>query len=253
MLSSIVKSKKIHVGPYSLLAKFYDQVMDHVDYEGWALYIMKIADFYGLRFKKILDIACGTGTLCMELQKRGYHVLGSDINVDMVKNACQKMPRIPFWCSDMSKSPARPAMDMVLSLYDSMNYLLKEGQWHSTFADVYRILKKNGLFVFDISTLHNSQVVFNRYRQHERLKGCTYTRKSYFDNKSRIQYNDFEFKIPGKSKRIYVEHHKQKIRTVNEVIKILQKTPFQLVATHSEFTFLPVRRNSKRVHFILKK
>ena len=36
---------------------------------------------------KILDFACGTGRLAFELQKRGYNVVGFDINPDSVEHA----------------------------------------------------------------------------------------------------------------------------------------------------------------------
>lgn len=252
MLSGVA-SKKIYVRPYSILAEYYDQVMDHVDYSNWALYIFKIVQRHGRNFKNIIDISCGTGSLCLELRKKGFNVMGSDVCVEMVKSARKKNSSISFWCSDMVKVSFKCSPEIVVSLYDSMNYMLESHQWLSTLKQVYGILQNRGLFIFDISTFYNSRVVFKKYQQKEHLDGCIYFRKSYFDEETGIQANDFEFKLSQDPKVIYIEQHKQKIRALEEIEKIIHKTPFQIVAAYSDFTLLPVTQKSKRIHFILKK
>ena len=64
--------------PYSALAAIYDHVMRHVDYVAWCDYIERLWDRFCARPRTVLDLACGTGTVALELARRGYRLTGVD-------------------------------------------------------------------------------------------------------------------------------------------------------------------------------
>jgi len=48
--------------PYSGFAAAYDRMMQNVDYVRWAEYIDSLFALYNFHPKRVLDIACGTGS-----------------------------------------------------------------------------------------------------------------------------------------------------------------------------------------------
>jgi SAM-dependent methyltransferase len=231
--------------------------MDHVNYEQWANYISYIADIHGQTILVIYDISCGTGTMSFKLTERGYNVFASDLCLEMIKFARTKRKldhSYPyFWCSDLQYSPLKRKPDMIVCLYDSMNYLEKILQWELSFKNIYALLNPNGLFVFDISTIYNSETFFQKYSYHRICSNGSFTRRSTFDEKKMIQHNIFEIRLNQNPDVIYVEHHQQVIRPLEQIHGVIKRSPFKLVGCYSEFSFKPGTEKAKRVHFVLKK
>ncbi len=247
--------EKITVPPYSQLAYLYDFVMNHVNYKRWARYISQIAHHHGNGTRTITDISCGTGSLSRELLKLGYHVTGFDYTPEMVSVARRKLkkqPNVQLWCGDMMYPNFTHKPDMIVSLYDSMNYLMKSKQWNLCLENVHSALKPDGLFVFDVSTLQNSLEMFTGFTQKEKNAQGSYVRKSRFDKKEHIQINYFEIRF-HKNKTIYCETHRQKIRSLENVLSIIDQSPFTLSGYYHDFTFNPGSETSERIHFVLRK
>ena len=59
---------------YTAFAEFYDQLTDNVDYKKRAEYFCKLLERHGHTMGLTLDLACGTGSLTIELAKRGVDV-----------------------------------------------------------------------------------------------------------------------------------------------------------------------------------
>ena len=58
---------------YTAFAEFYDQLTDNVDYKKRAEYFCKLLERHGHTMGLTLDLACGTGSLTIELAKRGQY------------------------------------------------------------------------------------------------------------------------------------------------------------------------------------
>jgi len=251
------RSEKMIAAPYSVLAQIYDFVMSHVNYASWANYITQIAGKHGNHVTRIWDIACGTGTLCFKLAEKGFFVAGSDISLDMIKIARDKSVRaessVPFWCADMRRSAVSFQADMIVSLYDSMNYLMSSDDWARCLSNVHAMLKPKGVFVFDVSTVYNSQRYFRRYVQRERGSGIVYSRKSEFDSKRMIQQNRFEIRLESHPNVVFYEVHEQRIRHLQDILQMVAKSRLALDGCYHGFTFTQGTEKSERVHFVLKK
>jgi SAM-dependent methyltransferase len=249
--------EKIATSPYTILSQIYDVVMDHVNYEQWANYISELADIHGMAITTIFDISCGTGTLCYKLKERGFDVFGSDISYEMLKIATLKKMSFDsypyFYCSDLKKLPLKQKVDLIVCLYDSMNYLVNDSLWNQTLERIYSLLKSHGLFIFDVSTIYNSKTYFYKYRYQRTCAEGSYQRMSSFDEKSSIQHNIFEIRLKQRPDMLFVEHHKQLIRPLAEIQNIIERSRFQLVGFYNEFTLKPATEKVKRVHFVLKK
>ncbi len=244
------------VEPYSKLAYIYDELMNHVDYKSWSRFILKIIQKWHPAAQKILDISCGTGSLLFKLDFRKYRLFGCDFSIDMLKIARDKSKRlkalIPLWQGNMISFHLKQKMDVIISLYDSVNYILNFASWKNMLDCVYDGLANYGLFIFDICTEKNSREFFHNYYENKSGNNYSYTRESKYNPDSKIHSNRFEIHFDAEQKT-FVEFHEQKIVRLKEVMDLVEQTNFRLLGFYNDFTFKPGDENSLRVHFVLKK
>ena len=256
-LMLINKKSKQQVPPYTRLALIYDFIMNHVNYFRWADFIDSLCESVSPKPQSILDISCGTGSFILQMKKRGYQTFGCDYSSDMVRIAGKKAGNMNhdtfFWCADMCHLGTCRTFDVVVSLYDSMNYLMSEQQWKCCFDAVYRALRPGGAYIFDISTISNSQHYFDHFVQKEKNDQISYVRRSTFYSNARIQENLFEISFQEVPDITFVEKHRQRIRSMDEVKALLKSTSFHVEGIFDGFSFRPGNEESERIHYFLVK
>lgn len=108
---------------------------------------------------RILDLACGTGTISLALARQGFDVTGLDLSRPMLGIAEEKAQEagltIDWVQGDMRQFLLSPPFDAVLCLYDSLNHLLSEQDLKEAFESVKQNLAPGGLFLFDVNTRVN--------------------------------------------------------------------------------------------------
>ena len=241
--------------PYSELALIYDHIMNHVDYPSWAKYIVSIFDCFAPDVKNVLELACGTGSLSIELQKQGYSMTCMDISHSMLKRAAMKFSElgIPlnFFAADMMSLPLTYQFEAAVCLYDSINYLKEPDDLRKTFYEVASCLIGGGIFIFDICTVKNSELFFKDAAMVEHFGDITCERKCRFDTRKRIQENHFIIDRPGHER--IEESHYQKIYRLNEIDEMIKETLFTELGRFDDMSFIHGSEESERVHFVLKK
>lgn len=247
------QEEKAFATPYSKLASIYDFVMRHVDYVHWADYVESVLDRHRLLPTRMLDLACGTGTLTLELAARGYRMSGTDGCGEMLEVARRKAVEgsydIPFHHRSFLDLVGMERHDCAVSLYDSVNYLMNLDDLAQMLNGVHEVVHRGGLFVFDLCTVTNSLRYFRNMREREKGDGFSYTRHSYYEDG--IQYN--EFKITFNSPKIVVhELHQQRIYALSDVEPVIEASPFSLEAAYDGFGFCEPTERSDRVHFVLR-
>ena len=75
---------------YEAFAPFYDAYTHSYDQGRWLANLEPIAVEAGLRGRRLLDVACGTGKSFMPMLERGYEVTACDISPGMVERARQR-------------------------------------------------------------------------------------------------------------------------------------------------------------------
>ncbi|MEM4368689.1 MAG: methyltransferase domain-containing protein, partial [Candidatus Anstonellales archaeon] len=120
--------------------------MAHVNYYKWIKLIENVIKKY---IKKeniiIFEIGGGTGTLAKMLMKKGYSYVGSDLSFEMCKESIKK--GVPFFCCDGRNLPLKKEYDLVIFLYDGINYLQSLTEYTQLFFSVYNCLQKEGFFL----------------------------------------------------------------------------------------------------------
>lgn len=108
------------------------------------------------RVKSVLDLSCGTGSQVFCLEKRGFDVVGVDINAAMLKiaksKARQAKKKINFLEGDMRTTNVGD-FDAVLTIFNAIGHLTKK-DFEKTLKNVCANLKDGGIYIFDIFNLH---------------------------------------------------------------------------------------------------
>lgn len=140
---------------YGPLALRYDALTRDVDYGAWADYLEKHFARAG-EVRSVVDLACGTGSLTVELAGRGYEVTGVDLSPDMLAVAADKCgalePPPLLLCQDMSRLRLMAPADAVVCCLDSLNYVTRPAAVQRAFRRVWEALRPGGLFLFDVRT-----------------------------------------------------------------------------------------------------
>lgn len=247
---------------YSNLAPLYDKLMENVDYESWADYIDEIIQVHHPECEKVLELACGTGSVAISLDELGYYsILASDLSPHMVAVARQKAIEqnadVRFQTLDFLDIHIQEKFDVIFSVFDSVNYLQTASEIIKMLEECEKVLKHEGLLIFDFSTPLNSiEAVEYLNNEEAEVKDLRFFRISEYDAINKIHINTFEIEQLSEDKKevlsTFKEVHKQRIYTLQEMLSILKQTPYHLVAKYGDFDLIDADENSARITLVLK-
>lgn len=246
--------------PYHALAALYDTLMGDVDYDSWADYIDELIQIHGPKTEKILEVACGTGSLALSLDELGtYDVTATDLSEAMIqiarKKAALALSPVRFSVADMTDLNPYRDFDAVLCLFDSLNYLLEPNQVATALHEMHAALKPGGLLIFDISTEANSRDAEARLTRTEPVQSgeWQFRQESRYLEEERVHLNRFwiESSDPGKRSGVpWLEEHRQRIYPMEEIEAQIEKSPFRLLHKYDNFRLQPATRKSLRITFV---
>ena len=151
---------------YKRFADVYDQLVQDVPYSKWADYLQSAFLKFGQNPELILELGCGTGSMAIELAKRGYDVIGLDISAEMLSKAYEKAKKnktdILFINQDMRNFRLHGKVDAVLCLLDSLNYIPALSDVKKVFKLVSKYLNPSGLFIFDLNSPYKLSTVLGQ-------------------------------------------------------------------------------------------
>ena len=148
---------------YDNFSRFYDLLTDNVEYEKRADYFCRRLSLCGINGGILLDLACGTGSISVEMAKRGFDVIGVDSSIGMLNAARQKAyesgEQILLLNQCMDDIDLFGTVDCAVCVLDSVNHLADEKQVKRTFEKVSLFMNPGGAFAFDVNTLYKHKNV----------------------------------------------------------------------------------------------
>lgn len=139
-------------------ASVYDVFTDGVDYKTRAGYICSMLSDYGISEGTVLDVACGTGSLSEQLLIKGFEVVATDISVNMLGIAKEKLApfgdRVLLLCQDMCELDLYGTVDAAVCCLDSINHLIDEEDVDAAFSSIGLFIRPGGVFAFDVNTVY---------------------------------------------------------------------------------------------------
>ncbi|MEX2632892.1 MAG: class I SAM-dependent methyltransferase [Balneolales bacterium] len=246
---------------YGKLAPIYDEVMFDVDYEQWADFIDAIIQFHRHDTVTVLELACGTGTLSMLLDELDcYKITATDSSQDMLNEARRKAESahsdIKWTQVDFLDINLDEKFDAVLLLFDSVNYLTEINQIELMLSEVRKVIKPEGIFIFDFTTPIYSQTIVGLLNEDRITKnGFHYIRDSSYDSENRLHRNDFTIQKLGANSKVLSESresHIQKIYSLDEIEDVVSRSEFSILSAYEDFEMKKANHKSGRVTMVLK-
>ena len=249
-----MKEKEV-VPPYSLLAAGYDVVMAHVDYDLWAEYVHGLLGKHAPQARDLLELGCGTGSFALALQPLGrYRYAATDRSERMLRVARAKAEAagapIQFSQADFTNFRTERPVDVVVLLYDGLNYLLDSDQVASLIRCAHAALAEDGVFVFDVSTPANSENNAAYFEDRGEEMEFSYVRTSRYEAEKRLHITRFELNVAGESA---VEEHVQRAYAMEEIRELISALPWAEVHAYDGFSTAPANEKTERIHWVLKK
>ena len=105
---------------------------------------------------KVLDVACGTGDMAMELLRQGCSVTGVDLSKEMMAIAKRKAPQAEYRLADVERLPFGDAsFDAVTCAFGVRNFVhLEQG-----LSEMLRVLKPGGrMVILELATPDSSLI-----------------------------------------------------------------------------------------------
>jgi ubiquinone/menaquinone biosynthesis C-methylase UbiE len=240
------------------IAFLYDELMSGVPYRAWVSYLQKILDNFRCRPNTILDLCCGTGSVSMILARQGYRVTGVDISPEMIARARLRAQStdlpIEYHVQDASELRLGRRFDLVISLFDSLNYVLDSAALQQVFHRVSESLEAGGLFVFDVNTeLALAGGYFDQSNIGSRSP-LIYNWRSSYDSASRICRIQMDFVCGrhGAERRVSVVH-RQRAYDLDELRQMLSSAGLDVLAVYDAYSLRKATSHSDRAFFVARK
>ncbi len=244
---------------YTAIAGFYDELNSGTDYKGYALFIKSAFEKYAENKPEIvLDAACGTGSVLIELAKLGYDMIGNDLSQDMLSVAMGKAAEegiSPLLLNqNMCALDLYGTVDAAVCCLDSVNYLMGEGELEKCFSSINFFMNPGGIFVFDANTPYKFRTVYgcNDIIIESENSLCAWS--NYFDEDTRVcefVLSFFREEENGMySRRDEIQHERE--YSLDEIKAALDKSGFDIMDIVSDFDFSPCDEETERWYFVCK-
>lgn len=244
---------------YSVFAQYYDELTGNVEYSKRAEYWLSLLKRLGHAPGLTLDLACGTGSLTLELFQRGVDVYGIDASVEMLSEARFKCAEagadILFLCQRMPSLDLYGTVDTVICSLDSINHLKDEEEVRRAFQNISFFMNPGGYFLFDLNTLYKHEKVLgnNTFVYDMKNVYCVWQNR-YSPGSGRVDIQlDFFEKMAGGDYRRSGEHLAERAYPLTDVKEMLIQAGFGNIQTFEEMTFEVPTDHTQRVVFAAQK
>ena len=238
---------------YTDFAEVYDIFMEETPYAAWRDTVCEVLRQYSITDGLVLDLGCGTGTLTELLAESGYDMIGIDNAGEMLSRAMDKRDRsghdILYLCQDMREFELYGTVRAVVSLCDSINYILEKEQLIRVFALVNNYLDPGGIFFFVFNTDYKYREVIGDTTIAENRETCSFIWENYYHEEQRVNEYDLTvfIKEPDGRFRRAVETHYQRGYTLSEIREMLARAGLVFVDAMDADTGGAVSAVSERI------
>ena len=256
---------------YQAIARVYDRLNAEIDYAAWADFVERCFDrFLPSRPELVLDLACGTGSMTLELAARGYDMIGIDGSAEMLSEAYSRaMERkgILFLQQDMRSFELYGTVGAITCCLDSVNYLLSSKDLDACFACVHNYLDPNGLFLFDVNTPYKFRHVYgnNAYVLEDELvwdegtdteeRAAVYCgwQNTYHSDTALCDFDLSLFEeLPNGTYRREDEHQTERCYTMEEIKAALDRANLEYLGVWEDYRFAEVTEETERWYFVAR-
>ncbi|MFJ7937093.1 class I SAM-dependent DNA methyltransferase [Peribacillus sp. NPDC096622] len=245
---------------YERFAYVYDELMKDAPYEKWLMILTAKLEQYGVGGRKVLDLACGTGEMTVELAQHGFEVTGVDLSDEMLLVANEKAVKlglsIPLFQQNMAELEGLGQFDCVTIFCDSLNYLRGEEDIVKTFSRVHEHLKDGGLFLFDIHSIYKMEQIFGDNTFAVNGEEVSYIWDCFPGEEPYSVEHDLSFFVRDDESGLYDrfdELHYQRTYPVEQYKNWLEQAGFKVSEILADLEEAPLVKETERILFVASK
>ncbi len=244
---------------YSGFAAVYDLFMDNIPYEEWTDYVRELFREEGIKEGILLDLGCGTGSVTELLARAGFDMIGIDNSEEMLEIAMEKREQsgldILYLLQDMREFELYGTVRGVVSICDSMNYILEDDDLLTVFRLVHNYLDNEGIFIFDLNTMYKYETILadNTFAEDREESGFIW--ENYYDEEEEINQYDLSLYVREEDGRYrkYEETHLQRAYRQEQVEELIRESGLQLLHVYDAFTKNLPAEDSERIYFVCRR
>lgn len=236
------------------IAPHYDLLMAQVPYDMWSGYYRLLLAEMQSDPDTLLDVCCGTGTLCEMLTDDGYICEGVDLSPSMIEAARAKAQssgrEIVYHVADAAEMSLGKTYEGAFSFFDSLNYITELERFRMALRRVYEHLEPGGVFIFDLNTAYAFREGMFDQSETRPKAPIRYQWHGHWDEPTRIIRVEMDFWRDGEQ---FHEVHVQRAHRHEEVVQGLQDAGFTGLRAYDSYTLDPPRKRSDRIHYAARK
>ena len=243
---------------YTSFASVYDDLTLNVDYKNRAEYVQSILNRYGITDGLLLDLACGTGSMAVELSKMGYEVIATDASPDMLMEAQNKAydneQSIMFLCQRMEETDLYGTVRAVVCALDSINHLPDYDTMAKTFDVLKNFVDDGGIMVFDVNTLYKHRNVLgnNTFVYDEKNVFCVWQNHLLQDERT-VNINLDFFCKNGELYERFNENFNETAFTDEEITSAVESAGFRVLERLADMTENKPDDTTERVYYVVRR
>lgn len=262
-------------------AEIYDEVMQNVPYKYWFRYLKDLLNYYKFKPDKILELASGTSNMTFNLIKLESvnTITALDLSEAMISKAAEKLEyrtlnqknlkkfnliknddnyqlqspsrslKIKFSAQNMIDFSFAEEFDLILSFFDSLNYLTDIDQLQGCFESAADSLSKSGLFIFDMNSLGRIKTIEEKSFV---IEGDSY--ECFWEDIVNKKENLWQVKLKicpqNEQLPCFEEIHSERGYKINTILRLLKNSGFKAVNVYNAFSFARGKNNSDRLYFV---
>ena len=242
---------------YKEFSYFYDYFNYNADYDTLFSKVRELAVSRGVHSGIACDLGCGTGELAFRLDKAGYDVIAVDNSDEMLDVLFDKRDEIEAYGvqilkQDITELDMFGTVDLFTCTFDTVNHLSGMEAVQKLFDRVSLFMYPDGVFIFDMNTeyKHINILANEKFDFIEDEADCHWQNTLLKEeNKTKISINIFD-KQSGEE---YSEEFYECYYTLDSIKTMLEKAGLEIVVLIDGEDFTPVREDSQRYLFMVKK
>lgn len=243
---------------YDNFAKYYDILMQDVDYKARTDYLYSLFKKFGNTPRLLLDLACGTGNISNEFARHGVSVIGVDVSGEMLSVAQEKSRAqnldVLYLCQSADRLDLYGTVDGAVCTLDSLNHITDYEEFCEVFVKVSLFLEKDALFIFDMNTVYKHEKILadNAFVVENGDVYCVWQNSYYPDEKiTEISLDFFNKTNAGYMRN--KEEFCERAYSRAEIENALKKAGLRLEAVFGDMSENAPKDDEQRIVFVARK
>jgi hypothetical protein len=162
---------------------------------------------------------------------------------------------ILYLLQDMREFELYGTVKGVVSICDSMNYILEDEDLMEVFRLVHNYLDNEGIFIFDMNTMYKYEEILADNTFAEDREESSFIWENYYDEEDEINQYDLSLFVKEEDGRYrkYEETHLQRAYRQEDVEEMIRESGLELLHVYNAFSKEAPTEESERIYYVCRR